>query len=56
MNARLKIIWQAAEKFAADDGWAIANRARPNSRPAVRGEALQRRKWRRMLRRTNGAH
>ena len=25
MNARLKIIWQAAEKFAADDGWAIAS-------------------------------
>ena len=25
MNSRLKIIWQAAEKFAADDGWAIAS-------------------------------
>ena len=23
--ARLRIIWQAAEKFAADDGWAIAS-------------------------------
>jgi membrane protein len=25
VSARLKIIWQAAEKFAADDGWAIAS-------------------------------
>ncbi|HSV01217.1 MAG TPA: YihY/virulence factor BrkB family protein [Roseiarcus sp.] len=25
MRAPLKIVWQAAEKFAADDGWAIAS-------------------------------
>ena len=25
MRARLRIVWQAAEKFAADDGWAIAS-------------------------------
>ena len=25
MRAGLKIVWQAAEKFAADDGWAIAS-------------------------------
>ena len=25
VRARLKIVWQAAEKFAADDGWAIAS-------------------------------
>jgi membrane protein len=25
VHARLRIVWQAAEKFAADDGWAIAS-------------------------------
>ena len=25
MGAALRIVWQAAEKFAADDGWAIAS-------------------------------